>query len=77
MFNSKGSKLVIKVGEACSVLKSLVNRHNIKTIFSHYETWNKFSKDRDAAIRKWTEDNSIDWKEYQQNGVVRNLNSRD
>jgi len=77
MFIKKGSRLVIKVGEALPVLKSLANRHNIKKIFSHYETWNKFSKDRDAAIRKWTEENSIDWLEYQQNGVVRNLDSRD
>ena len=77
MFIKKGSRLVIKVGEALPVLKSLASRHNIKKIFSHYETWNKFSKDRDAAIRKWTEENSIDWLEYQQNGVVRNLDSRD
>ena len=77
MFNKKGSKLVLKVGEALSVLKSLAARHNVRAIYSHYETWNKFSKDRDLAIRKWTEEKSIDWKEYQQNGVVRNLNSRD
>ena len=77
MFIKRGAKLVIKVGEALPVLKSLVTRHNVKAIFSHYETWNKFSKDRDSAIRKWTDENSIDWKEYQQNGVVRNLNSRD
>ena len=77
MFIKKGSKLVIKVGEALPIFKSLATRHNVKAIFSHYETWNKFSKDRDSAIRKWTDENSIDWKEYQQNGVVRNLNSRD
>ena len=77
MFIERGAKLVIKVGEALPVLKSLATRHNVKAIFSHYETWNKFSKDRDSAIRKWTDENSIDWKEYQQNGVVRNLNSRD
>ena len=77
MFIKRGAKLVIKVGEALPVLKSLATRHNVKAIFSHYETWNKFSKDRDSAIRKWTDENSVDWKEYQQNGVVRNLNSRD
>ena len=77
MFIKKGAKLVIKVGEALPVLKSLATRHNVKAIFSHYETWNKFSKDRDSAIRKWTDENSIDWKEYQQNGVVKNLKCRD
>ena len=77
MFKGKGLKLVIKVGEALPVLKSLRDKHNIKNIYSHYETWNKFSKNRDEAVRRWTAENSINWIEYQQNGVVRNLKTRD
>ena len=77
MFKCKGGNLVVKVGEALSVFKYLTEKYNVKTIYSHYETWNKFSKDRDEAIRKWTEKNSVDWKEYQQNGVVRKLRTRD
>ena len=77
MFKCKGGNLVVKVGEALSVFKYLTEKYNVKTIYSHYETWNKFSKDRDEAIRKWTEKNSVGWKEYQQNGVVRKLKTRD
>ena len=79
MFIKKGSRLVIKVGEALPVLKSLANRHNIKKIFSHYETWNKFSKDRDAAIRKWTEKNSISnlsWRNSTVKGYASIINQK-
>ena len=77
MFKGKGLQLVIKVGEALPVLKSLRDKHNINKIYSHYETWNKFSKNRDEEVRRWTAENSISWIEYQQNGVVRNLKTRD
>ena len=77
MFKTRGFRLVVKVGEALPVFKSLAENHNIKSIYSHYETWTKFSRDRDQSIRQWVEKNSIDWKEYQQNGVVKKLKSRD
>ena len=77
MFIKKGSRLVIKVGEALDVLRSLQEKYDIESIYSHYETWNKFSKNRDEDIRRWTAKNSLDWIEYQQNGVVRNLKTRD
>ena len=77
MFKGKGLKLVIKVGEALPVLKTLRDKHNLNTIYSHYETWNKFSKNRDDEVRRWAAENSINWMEYQQNGVVRNLKTRD
>ena len=77
MFRNRGSKLVIKVGEALAVLNGLQEKHNFDAIYSHYETWNNFAKNRDEDIRKWTVKNSIDWIEYQQNGVVKNLKSRD
>ena len=77
MFKGKGLKLIIKVGEALPVLKTLRDKHNINTIYSHYETWNEFSKNRDEEVRRWTAENSISWMEYQQNGVVRNLKTRD
>ena len=77
MFQSKGGKLIVKVGEALSVFKSLTERHDVKKIYSHYETWNKFSRNRDEGIRSWAKKNSIEWLEYQKNGVVRKLKNRD
>ncbi len=77
MFRCRGSKLVVKVGEALAVLNALQERHNFDAIYSHYETWNNFAKNRDEDIRRWTAKNSLDWIEYQQNGVVKNLKSRD
>ena len=77
MFERKGCKLIIKVGDVLTILKSLVSKHNIERIYSHYETWNKFTRNRDKTIREWVGENSIDWIEYQQNGVVKNLKCRD
>ena len=77
MFERKGCKLIIKVGDALTILKSLVSKHNIERIYSHYETWNKFTRNRDKTIREWVAENSVDWIEYQQNGVVKNLKCRD
>ena len=77
MFQSKGGNLVVKVGGALSVFKTLTENYNVKQIYSHYETWNRFSRDRDEDIRDWAKKNSIEWSEYQQNGVVRKLKTRD
>ena len=77
MFQNKGGNLVVKVGGALSVFKTLTENYNVKKIYSHYETWNRFSRDRDEDIRDWAKKNSIEWSEYQQNGVVRNLKTRD
>ena len=77
MFRRRGFKLVIKVGKALAVLSSLQEKYDIDAIYSHYETWNEFSKNRDEDIRRWTAKNSLEWIEYQQNGVVRNLKTRD
>ena len=77
MFQNKGGNLVVKVGGALSVFKTLTEEYNVRKIYSHYETWNRFSRDRDDDIRDWAKKNSIEWTEYQQNGVVRNLKTRD
>ena len=49
-----------------TILKSLVSKHNIERIYSHYETWNKFTGNRDKIIQEWVTENSVDWIEYQQ-----------
>ena len=77
MFERKRCKLIIKVGDALTILRSLVSKHNIERIYSHYETWNKFTRNRDKTIREWVAENSVDWIECQQNGVVKNLKCRD
>jgi len=62
--------------EVKSVLTTLSNQYNIQTIFSHQEIGNKITYDRDIEIQGFCSENSILWKEYQTNGIIRKLKSR-
>jgi deoxyribodipyrimidine photo-lyase len=70
------AKLYIFHEEAISVFQQLTTAFNIKSIFSHQETGNKITYDRDIAVQQFCQENAIEWKEYQQNGIIRKLKSR-
>jgi deoxyribodipyrimidine photo-lyase len=70
------AKLYIFHEEAISVFQQLTTAFNIKSIFSHQETGNKITYDRDIAVQQFCKENAIEWKEYQQNGIIRKLKSR-
>ena len=72
-----GQGLVIKVGEAINVLQQLHNKHGIQALWSHQETWNSWTYQRDEHIRSWLKQHDIAWHEPRQNGVVRCLKNRD
>ena len=62
--------------EALNVFQNIAKQYTIKNIFSHQEIGNKITYDRDVTIQQFCLNNGITWKEYQHNGVVRNLKSR-
>jgi deoxyribodipyrimidine photo-lyase len=62
--------------EVIEVLDTLQNHYEIKHIFSHQETGNKVTYDRDLAVQKFCFDHNIIWNESLTNGVVRKLKSR-
>ena len=62
--------------EVLTVLAAIEKAYCIKTIFSHQETGNKLTYDRDKAVKVFTQQHNIQWKEYQHNAVVRGLKSR-
>jgi deoxyribodipyrimidine photo-lyase len=72
-----GVELIIKVGEAVEVLQEVHERHKIKALFSHQETWNGWTYKRDQSVKSWCRSKKIFWYEYVQNGVVRGLKDRD
>lgn len=72
-----GQKLIIKVGNALDVLEAIHKRHPIKSLWSHQETWNAWTYERDKAVKKWCQSKNIPWHEPVQNGVVRRLDHRD
>ena len=73
---SLGANLTVMVGNAPDIFGRLHSRYNIKTIFSHEETWNLWTYDRDRAVRSWARDSKVEWIETPKNGVVRNLDDR-
>ena len=72
-----GQPLIIKIGAACDVLKLLKFTHGSHTIWAHEETGNRWTYDRDIAVRSTCSKNDITIHEMPTNGVVRRLKSRD
>ena len=72
-----GQPLIIKIGGAIEVLNHLISRHPVEAIWSHQETWNAWTYERDKAVRKYLIKKQIPWHEPSQNGVIRRLQGRD
>ena len=72
-----GQRLIVKVGCAVSILQDIHTRHSIKALWSHQETWNHWTYQRDIAVKKWCESQHINWQEPPQHGVIRCLKNRD
>ena len=72
-----GQPLVIKVGGACDIIKSLHLEHQIGAVYAHEETGNMWTYQRDIAVQNLCKDNGIALHEAPSNGVVRRLCSRD
>ncbi|MEM8667810.1 MAG: FAD-binding domain-containing protein [Planctomycetota bacterium] len=72
-----GGRLTIRVGTVPDVLDELHSQHGIDTLWSHEESGNKITYDRDLRVAAWSDRNEVPWKEIPQNGVVRRLTSRD
>jgi deoxyribodipyrimidine photo-lyase len=70
---SLGQGLVVQVGEAVEVLRSLPVAH----LWAHEETGNWTTYQRDRRVRKWARETNTPMTEYPAGGVVRRLKSRD
>ncbi|NBR12634.1 MAG: deoxyribodipyrimidine photolyase, partial [Alphaproteobacteria bacterium] len=72
-----GQPLCVFTGDALSIFQSLHQRHGIASLWSHQETGNHWTYDRDRRIKTWAQAHSIAWYEEQAGGVIRRLISRD
>ena len=72
-----GQPLVIRVGEATTVLNQIKNDTGFSSLWSHQETWNDWTYKRDKRVVKWCIEHNVSWIEPRQTGVVRCLKSRD
>ena len=73
----RGSDLTIVVGETVEVLDTLYRAMPFTGIVSHEETGSDITYQRDRAVAQWAKQHDVQWLEFPQNAVVRQLTSRD
>ncbi len=71
-----GQPLVVRVGEVIDVLEALSHDIPLGTLWSHEETGNWQTYQRDLVVAHWAQARGIPWHELPQTGVVRRLKSR-
>ncbi|MEL6585540.1 MAG: FAD-binding domain-containing protein [Pseudomonadota bacterium] len=72
-----GAPLLIRVGEATSVLEALRQVTPIHRLISHEETGLRWSWDRDKRVAAWARHHDVAWDQVPADGVIRRLQSRD
>jgi len=71
-----GQRLIVRIGDACEVLRGLLAEHAITAVYSHMETGNDFTFQRDLRVKALLQTHGIAWFEARQFGVVRGLKLR-
>jgi len=71
-----GSDVVIIAGEVIPTLATLLEKYPFQKIYAHEEIGIERTYARDRAVHEWCAQNKIAFKEYQQTGVFRRLDSR-
>lgn len=72
----QGLKLHRFSGEPTAILRQIHDSLGPFTLFSHEETGNHFTYQRDKKVKNWCKDHQISWHEFRQFGVVRGLKTR-
>ena len=73
-----GQSLVVwQAPDAVSALSAIAEKVSIAHIFSHEETGNDWTYQRDCRLHDWCRQISVPFTEFPNNGVVRRLKSRD
>ncbi len=72
-----GGELTLRCGAILGVLEQLHGESSFEAIWSHEETFNWISYQRDRRVRAWARSNRIAMHELPQTGVVRRLADRD
>ncbi|WP_373000400.1 FAD-binding domain-containing protein [Marinobacter sp.] len=72
-----GSQLLVMRGSVMGALKQLQARQNFKRVFCHQETGGHWTFERDKAVIGWCSENLVEFREWNQFGVVRRLADRD
>lgn len=74
--NKLGGKLIIRIGRLIETLNDLKHTLGSFNLWSHEETGNAWTFQRDIQVAKWCHEHQITWIEFPSNGVFRGLKSR-
>lgn len=72
----RGAILHVVTGEVVEVFQKIHHHIPFRSIYSHEETGNWLSYQRDLALKAWCKNMHLDWQEFPQFGVVRRLKNR-
>ncbi|MCH8543824.1 MAG: DNA photolyase family protein [Alcanivorax sp.] len=72
-----GAPLHVARGDVVAVLTRLHQQHGITRLWSHEETGNLWSYQRDIAVAHWCRSAGVLWEQCPANAVVRRLGDRD
>ena len=73
---SLGGCIEIHEGEMTEVLGRIWQKEPFAEVYSHEETGNAFTYERDKQVAKWCNAHGVNWREFPQFGVVRRLKNR-
>ena len=76
-FREAGGVLNIFKGTAIDIFQKISENYKILKVYTHHETGNWKSYQRDIALEKFFKYNGIEWVSFQSNGVVRGMKNRD
>ena len=71
-----GGSLITRHGEAVAVLQGLAEEYEIEGLWSHAETGNSITYQRDLRVLDWCANRGLEWHEFRQDGVIRRLKDR-
>jgi len=72
-----GQPLVVRHGDALAVLEAIRLRHGIAALWSHEETGNDWTFQRDRRVAAWAKGHGIGWHQQPCGGVQRGLRRRE
>lgn len=73
----QGVNLQICRGAVTDIFTQLHRKFGIDRLWSHEETGNLWTFERDIAVGRWVRSVGVEWTELPQHGVVRRLDDRD
>ena len=68
--------LYVKIGDPLKIFNELLSKYGKYSIYFHHETNINYHRLKVEKIKKWFQNNSIEFYEYQKNAVVAGLKSR-